>query len=892
MRVPTYDNFQVAPQSMPQPRFNPNAIVQGVDAVATTARASQMPQPGTFRGANHSDRAARETQALGDQMQAVGKQAMEYQIAAADEANQLRVADGLNQVLKARTDMLLEASQIRGKSALERPDGKALPDEYVERLQSFSGEIAQGLGNDAQRMAFSQGVAKLQGEFYGMLGRHMVAQQQAYRVQTREATVDAALDQVGRAGADDGLFSESMELLKATVYKQVEEEGGDEAIASSSVRKLTDKAYELRYKAWAQEDPVAALANFQQHRESIGPLMRDRIGDDLFRSAEPMLADMVKPWMTSVGTVPMDRPDLAKEPRGIRNNNPGNVRLGGSNWQGEVQGSDPSYATFSSPEAGIRAMGKNLLTYQQKYDLRTVEGIISRWAPASENDTASYVSTVAKALGVRPDAQIDLSDPDTMGRMVTAMIRVENGKQPYTPEQVGSGVAAALGMGTLPKAAETTSTPAQPNWRNPDAKTGVPLIDALSPDKRLKVFQQARTQMSQTFTQAREALSARVQDSAAEYMARGVASNPPEEAEFIRTYGQIEGLRRHRELQETAALGAELQRVKTLPNASLDQMLVDAKPRQGEGFAQRQKNFEVLQKAVAEVKEARQKDPVQFALENSAFGFEPLLDFKDGNAVGQELSRRAAAMDHIAASYGTRPAIFTNQEAAALGRFLEGLQAPERAGVLGKIASAAGPVGVQSLSLQLKDKNNVLSVAAMLSSHRTTLGNDAASLYLQGRDAIEQKRAKIDAAAETGIKAEIFKAIDGVYQTPQGRDAAAEAAYGIYAKLKSDGDDDVQRAVRLATGGIMEFNGSRIAKPYGWDDGRFRDALTTTVPDALTRAGGEYVVMGQKVKAPELAQKLPAARLQTYGQGSYLIITGGDVVRSVDGKPFILKVAP
>ena len=87
-------------------------------------------------------------------------------------------------------------------------------------------------------------------------------------------------------------------------------------------------------------------------------------------------------------------------PRGIRLNNPGNIKHG-DDWQGmSAEQADPDFITFISPVWGIRAMARTLTTYSTSYGLNTVEGIIGRWAPESENDTASYIAHVASALGV------------------------------------------------------------------------------------------------------------------------------------------------------------------------------------------------------------------------------------------------------------------------------------------------------------------------------------------------------------------------------------------------------------------------------------------------------------------------------------------------------------
>lgn len=130
-------------------------------------------------------------------------------------------------------------------------------------------------------------------------------------------------------------------------------------------------------------------------------------------------------------------------PRGIRNNNPGNIQKG-VGFDGEVDGNDQRFATFRTPEDGIRGLAVNLLTYQRQHGLDTVQGIINRWAPPSENDTGAYVRDVARAVGVEPGQRLDLGDRDTLQRLTSAIIQHENGMQPYTAAQLGEGVGAAL----------------------------------------------------------------------------------------------------------------------------------------------------------------------------------------------------------------------------------------------------------------------------------------------------------------------------------------------------------------------------------------------------------------------------------------------------------------
>jgi hypothetical protein len=130
--------------------------------------------------------------------------------------------------------------------------------------------------------------------------------------------------------------------------------------------------------------------------------------------------------------------------RGIINNNPGNIRKSATAWQGAVGGSDPFFVTFDTPENGIRAMAKVLLTYQRQHGLDTLAELIERWAPAAENDSFAYIDDVATRLGIDPDERIDLGNPDLLAALCGAMIRHENGRQPYPAATLAAGIGAAL----------------------------------------------------------------------------------------------------------------------------------------------------------------------------------------------------------------------------------------------------------------------------------------------------------------------------------------------------------------------------------------------------------------------------------------------------------------
>ena len=133
-----------------------------------------------------------------------------------------------------------------------------------------------------------------------------------------------------------------------------------------------------------------------------------------------------------------------KKPRGIRNNNPGNIRHN-DDWQGmtEVQ-TDKDFVQFIAPEWGIRAMYRILMNYRNRYGLKTIPQIIDRWAPPTENETGAYILSVAKKLGVNPQ-YLDLQalDISQYPALIEAIIFHENGQQPYSPETIAKGIALA-----------------------------------------------------------------------------------------------------------------------------------------------------------------------------------------------------------------------------------------------------------------------------------------------------------------------------------------------------------------------------------------------------------------------------------------------------------------
>lgn len=128
----------------------------------------------------------------------------------------------------------------------------------------------------------------------------------------------------------------------------------------------------------------------------------------------------------------------SKISRGLRNNNPGNIRRSGVEYRGERQSDDLQFKQFAAPAWGYRAMFMLLHTYRVRYGLETVGDMVARYAPPSENRTGLYAAAVCRWAGIGPQEPLDTLCREDMVPVVAAMSRMENGV-PAVMEQVLRG---------------------------------------------------------------------------------------------------------------------------------------------------------------------------------------------------------------------------------------------------------------------------------------------------------------------------------------------------------------------------------------------------------------------------------------------------------------------
>ncbi|MCK3440747.1 hypothetical protein MZH79_04170 [Escherichia coli] len=575
--------------------------------------------------------------------------------------------------------------------------------------------------------------------------------------------------------------------------------------------------------------------------------------------------------------------------RGIRNNNPGNLEYSKTNpWVGQT-GDDGRFAKFETPEHGIRALGRNLMSYQRQ-GIDTVSEIINRWAPPTDkNDTMSYIKAVCEQLGVSADEPLDASNPDTLKALCAAIIHHENGSQPYSDQQLTDGVSAALGLSTIPT--------------NTKRYTGNAAFDAASPEAQASFMRQADQLRRQQQAEYKTMIDSQVRDATAAYM-RGVEfPNPPGEADFIAAYGVREGNLRYTEFRNTQIAGQYIGSFRNMPTSSITAYVEQLRPdtgETGEGYAARAALYDNVVSAASQVIKQRQADPVQFSL---AAGQAKPIDMSNKDNFGQSVALRAAQVSDLAKSYGTPLTFFSKDEANQIGVFFRDAPVSQQAAYLDTIRQSTGGGQVYMSALQqisanapsaavagiLMDKpGGILAEKNWFNPDVSVSPETAAQTILAGAAARKgtDDAKGIPMPKDADLRLEFSDMVkDAFAGDAQGASMAYEIAKDYYAGVMAkkgvvsgEIDNDIwKQAVNVATGGVHDYNGmGNVLLPWGMSAEQF--------DKQVNQAWNEQVV-GTGIKTPP-----GQYGLQSYGDSQYLVKLGTGYLLKDDGSPVVLDL--
>ncbi|MSH34709.1 hypothetical protein GKF49_25355, partial [Escherichia coli] len=231
---------------------------------------------------------------------------------------------------------------LKGKNAI----GKG--HEYTQQFDAQVEQLAMSLPDEQARNAFMQQAQQQRIQFTTQAGRHEIGQINAYE----EGQFQATLLNNGKNAA--ALYGDNAAYVLANkqTFQQIEDYGiahgwSDEQIQAKKIE-FKEKVADAALSQWSANNATAFI-------QSNGEL------SDTAAGARRAVADS----------------DSSERARGIRNNNPGNLEYSKTNpWVGQT-GDDGRFAKFETPEHGIRALGRNLMSYQRQ-GIDTVSEIINR----------------------------------------------------------------------------------------------------------------------------------------------------------------------------------------------------------------------------------------------------------------------------------------------------------------------------------------------------------------------------------------------------------------------------------------------------------------------------------------------------------------------------------
>ncbi|EPA7283098.1 hypothetical protein [Escherichia coli] len=743
---------------------------------------------------------------------------------------------------------------LKGKNAI----GKG--QEYTQQFDAQVEQLAMSLPDEQARNAFMQQAQQQRIQFTTQAGRHEIGQINAYE----EGQFQATLLNNGKNAA--ALYGDNAAYVLANkqTFQQIEDYGiahgwSDEQIQAKKIE-FKEKVADAALSQWSANNATAFI-------QSNGEL------SDTAAGARRAVADS----------------DSSERARGIRNNNPGNLEYSKTNpWVGQT-GDDGRFAKFETPEHGIRALGRNLMSYQRQ-GIDTVSEIINRWAPPTDkNDTMSYIKAVCEQLGVSADEPLDASNPDTLKALCAAIIHHENGSQPYSDQQLTAGVSAALGLSTIPT--------------NTKRYTGNAAFDAASPEAQASFMRQADQLRRQQQAEYKTMIDSQVRDATAAYM-RGVEfPNPPGEADFIAAYGVREGNLRYTEFRNTQIAGQYIGSFRNMPTSSITAYVEQLRPdtgETGEGYAARAALYDNVVSAASQVIKQRQADPVQFSL---AAGQAKPIDMSNKDNFGQSVALRAAQVSDLAKSYGTPLTFFSKDEANQIGVFFRDAPVSQQAAYLDTIRQSTGGGQVYMSALQqisanapsaavagiLMDKpGGILAEKNWFNPDVSVSPETAAQTILAGAAARKgtDDAKGIPMPKDADLRLEFSDMVkDAFAGDAQGASMAYEIAKDYYAGVMAkkgvvsgEIDNDVwKQAVNVATGGVHDYNGmGNVLLPWGMSAEQF--------DKQVNQAWNEQVV-GSGIKTPP-----GQYGLQSYGDSQYLVKLGTSYLLKDDGSPVVLNL--
>lgn len=237
----------------------PRVPIVDAPRVASSALPGVRQQAGA--GAVAAEIGARQSVQLGQNLMSASSAATGIAIDMQQQANQLRVDDAVNQAKEAALKLTFDPqsgyTNIKGIQALQRDSGQPLATEYGDLLGKQMQTISEGLGNDAQRLAFRRASQAIGFQFQEQATRYEGEQFRTYAASVREGTIANSTNEIALYYNDPQKVDQNILSIQAAVADLGRMKGLSASLVEAQTRKATSNAHVTALSSALQKNDVA-----------------------------------------------------------------------------------------------------------------------------------------------------------------------------------------------------------------------------------------------------------------------------------------------------------------------------------------------------------------------------------------------------------------------------------------------------------------------------------------------------------------------------------------------------------------------------------------------------------------------------------------------------------
>lgn len=443
------------------------------------------------------------------------------------------------------------------------------------------------------------------------------------------------------------------------------------------------------------------------------------------------------------------------------------------------------------------------------------------------------------------------------------------------------------------------------------------LVGQISPDRLQTFYNHAQSEETRQMAVFKSQLTGTETDHIAAYMNGDSVKRPLTDGEYIKAYGPIEGPQRFANYQAIATMGADKSMMKVQTPAQIETTLSNYKPVEGQpGYDLANKRYALMIQAANEIRDARVKDPVQYAID-AKIGAVKSIDWNDTNAATAELRSRIGLAATMAGTYQTPYRMLSASEASNLSAGLQRMSAEQKLAFLSTIAKAVPDIDAQrQIFQQIAPDSPVTAVAANIAAIEQpgaiTKGmwwwkedvsvspQAVARMILRGEELLNPNKADKNqdgkgkgmqmpgpAAFDSKFSSAVGKAFQGqageykaALDSVRAYYAAAMEKKGVFAASEGAVDSDTfDEAVEMVIGGVTDVHGmGQVRRPWGMTESKFIDA-----------ANSAFLKVAQDLGLRGLDAQFGNYGLVNYMDG-YRLFTGLGWLTDKNGKPVTLDL--